>query len=192
MSILFINGAFRKDSRTHLLARYYLSLKKDTIETVETGDCRIQPFDRERLEIYNRSVAEGDFQNEMFDAGKRFREAKEIVIAAPFWNYSIPAALHSYLEMVCSQGVTFDIDETGVYHSLCRADKLTVIITAGGSIPENDHAFGYIKDLAEIFWNIPEIRYYRAEDLDAEGTDVEKALESVRREMRKEIEENND
>ena len=50
-------------------------------------------------------------QPSLFDYAKQFREAEEILIAH-FWNYSILAALHAYLELVCTQGITFDSRRT--------------------------------------------------------------------------------
>lgn len=179
MSILFINAAFREGSRTLRLAEKYLESCTDEITRVELGDQVPMPLDRKTLAIYNESVAAHEFSHPMFDWAKQFVEADEIVIAAPFWNYSIPAVLHTYLELVCSQGVSFDIDETGSYGSLCKAKKLTYITTAGGPIPENDHAFGYIQDLCRVFWQIDDVRYYKADGLDIYGTDVEAELEKV-------------
>ena len=112
------------------------------------------------------------FINACYREGSRTRR-----LAAPFWNYSIPAALHAYLELVCTQGITFDIQEDGQYCSLCHRKRLTYVTTAGGYIPEEDHGFGYIRSLAEIFWRIPDIRYYKAEGLDILGVDVETALD---------------
>ena len=179
MRILYINAAFREDSRTAKLAEHYLQLCKGEIKRLNLGEDYPAPLDAARLAIYNQSVAAHDFSHQMFDTAKEFVQADEIVIAAPFWNYSIPAALHAYLEMVCSQGVSFDIDEKGVYHSLCRAKKLTFIMTSGGFIPEKNHAFGYIEDLVEVFWKIPEVHYYKAEGVDVYGTDVEALLAAV-------------
>jgi FMN-dependent NADH-azoreductase len=113
----------------------------------------------------------------MFDYAKQFAAADEVLIAAPFWNFSIPAKLHDYLELVCTQGVTFDVDETGAYVSLCRARKLTFVTTSGGIIaPEDDHAFGYVQTLAKVFWHIPEVLCVMAEGLDAAGANVEALL----------------
>lgn len=176
MAILFINAAFREGSRTLQLAERYLAKQGKEVKRVELGDYFPQPLDRKRLDIYNKSVASHDFEDAIFNPAKEFATAEEIVIAAPFWNYGIPAVLHAYLELVCSQGISFDMDEKGNYHSLCKAKKLTYITTAGGPIPENDHAFGYIADLCRVFWEIDDVKYYKAECLDVYGTDVAKAL----------------
>jgi len=177
--LLFINVAFREGSRTLKLANAYLEKKNCEYETVDLGNMDVRALNTERLKIYNESVANRKYTDSMFDIPKQFCEADEIVIAAPFWNYSIPAVLHDYLELVCSQGVSFDISEDGTYFSLCKAKKITYITTAGGSIPEEDHAFGYIKSLAEVFWRIPCIQYFKAEGMDIIGADVEQKLQDV-------------
>ena len=120
-----------------------------------------------------------DFSHPMFDFAKQFIEADEIVIAAPFWNYGIPAILHNYLELVCTQGISFDISAEGVYFSGCKAKKLVYITTAGGFIPEVDHAFGYINTLAKEFWKIPEIKYIKADGLDVYGINVEEKIQET-------------
>ncbi len=181
MKVLLIDGAFRDGSRTRRLAEYYVEKfhSADCVERVELGDCYPAPLDRESLRVYNRAVENADYQDEIFDCAKQFVAADVILIAAPFWNYSIPAALHAYLELVCSQGVSFDMDEKGNYFSLCHAKKLVFFTTAGGYIPEVNCAFGYIQELCRAFWRIDDVRCYQAEALDIIGTDVEAALAKV-------------
>lgn len=179
MNILYINAAFREGSRTKVIADAYLEKKSADIVEIDLGNLEILPLNGERLKLYNEAVAAHKFDHPMFDYAKQFVEADEVVIAAPFWNYSIPAILHNYLEWVCTQGISFDISDEGVYFSKCKAKKLVYITTAGGYIPEEDHAFGYIKSLAEVFWNISEIECIKAEGLDVWGVDVEEVLERV-------------
>ncbi len=176
MQILFVNAAFRDGSRTKVIADEFLKKCTGNITEVELGRADITPLNTELLKIYNEAVAAHDFAHPMFDVAKQFVDADEIVIAAPFWDYGIPAILHNYLELVCTQGISFDISEEGVYFSGCKAKKLVYITTAGGYIPENDHAFGYINTLAREFWRIPEIRYIKADGLDVYGTNVEEEI----------------
>lgn len=179
MSILFINAAFREGSRTLQLAERYLTKYQEDVKRVELGDSFPMPLDRKGIALYNDAVARHCFDHPMFDPAKEFVKADEIIIAAPFWNYTVPAVLHAYLELVCTQGISFDINDKGVYHSLCQAKKLTYITTAGGKIPEADHAFGYIAELARVFWEIDDVQYYKADGIDIYGTDVEKVLNDV-------------
>lgn len=179
MAVLFVNAAFREGSRTLRLAEKYLEKCGKDVKRIELGDSYPKPLDREGIAIYNQAVASHDFSHPMFDAPKEFVEAEEIVIAAPFWNFTLPAALHAYLEMVCTQGISFDMSGNGQYYSLCKAKKLTFITTAGGKIPEIDHSFGYIKTLVDVFWKIEEVKYIKADGIDMYGTDVEKVLSEV-------------
>ena len=182
--ILFVNSAFREGSRTLRLAKHYLSkLNKDDIEVIELGDKKPEALNRQTLITYNKAVSSAQYSDEMFDIAKQFAKADEIVIAAPFWNFSIPAALHDYIELVCTQGVNFDVSESGSYFTLCKAKKLVYITTAGGYIPENDHAFGYIKDIAKIFWGIDDIKYYKADGIDIWENDTEAILRKTEDEM---------
>lgn len=177
MSLLFINACYREGSRTRRLAGHILNQYEGDVEEISIGDLEVCALDRKRLELYNRAVAAHDFADPLFDYAKKFQGAEEILIAAPFWNYSIPAALHAYLELVCTQGITFDIQENGQYRTMCRAKRLVYVTTAGGYIPEEDHGFGYIDSLAKIFWQIPNVEYCKAEGLDIVGVDVEEALQ---------------
>ena len=179
MLTLYVNAAFRKESRTGRIADAYMERCSGDIEVIDLGRENPAPLNAEMLEIYNTCVKAHRFDHPMFGYAKQFAKADEIVISAPFWNYGIPAVLHSYLEMVCTQGISFDVSPEGEYLSGCRAKKLVYITTAGGYIPEHDHAFGYVRVLAEQFWHIPEIKYIKAEGLDIWGTDVEAEIEKA-------------
>lgn len=182
MSILFVNACFRNNSRTLELAKTYLEGKNADIIEVKLGDMELPVLNTVNTEKYCNACATRDFSDPMFAFGKQFAEADEIIIAAPFWNLSIPAHLHVYLELVCSQGATFDIDAQGNYHSLCKAQKLTYITTAGGPIQE-DHAWTYVRDLATVFWNIKELEYHKAEGLDIAGNDIAQILADAKKKM---------
>ena len=177
--ILFINAAFREGSRTGALARAYLNTCSGEITEIDLGDASIAPLRRDSLRVYNRSVQADCFDDPMFDAAKQFVTADEIVIAAPFWNFGIPAVLHDYLELVCTQGISFGLTGQGEYFGKCRAQKLTFITTSGGYIPEDDHAFGYVRFLADYFWKIPEIRCIKAEGLDVYGVDPQAEIDKA-------------
>lgn len=180
MNVLYVNAAFRDGSRTAALAQRVLSeYPDDAITEIRLGTEAEPPLNAARLAVYNEAVRRGVYDDPMFDAAKRFAGADEIVIAAPFWNFGIPAILHDYLELVCTQGVTFDLAKDGTYFGKCRARRLTFVTTAGGCIPERDHAFSYIADLCGIFWGIERVRCVKADGLDIFGADVPALLEKA-------------
>lgn len=178
MGLLFVNACMRDESRTLRLARRWLASYEGAVQELSLLDEDVRPLAGERLKAYYDAVATADYSSDLFGYAKQFAQADEVLIAAPFWNFSVPAKLHDYLELVCSQGVTFDIDERGSYVSLCRLRRLTFVTTAGGVIdnPNNDHAFAYVRTLAREFWHVPLIECIMAEGLDASDADVDALL----------------
>ena len=181
--LLFVNACFRAESRTERLARMWLERRAYEGEVVELDLAKvdIRPLDVDGanpIDAYNQSVATATYEHPMFRYAKDFAQAGEIVIAAPMWNYSMPAKLGDYLELVCSQGLTFDIDEQGNYVSLTKAKRLTYIQTAGGPAvaPQDDHSFGYVRTLAERFWYTPRVELVAAWGLDGLDVDVDALL----------------
>jgi len=181
MSLLFVNACMRPNSRTLRLARMWLEGYDGAVEEVDVAHADLAPLDPDRLVAYGQAVSSATYENPLFDYAKQFAQADKVLIACPFWNFSVPAELHDYLELVCSQGVTFDVDATGAYVSLCRAQRLTFVCTAGGLIGDeaNDHAFGYVRTLAQVFWHIPHINKIMVEALDAPDANVERLLQGA-------------
>lgn len=178
MGLLFVNCCLREGSRTERLARMWLARHGADVTEVSLADVEVPPLSRATVAAYGDAVAAGDYAAPMFDAARQFAAADEILVAAPLWNFALPARLHDYLELVCSQGVTFDVDESGVYVSLTRARRLVLVSTSGGLWPEaaDDHAFGYLETLCRRFWHIGRVEKVIAEGLDAKGCDVDEAL----------------
>lgn len=177
---LFINCCFRDGSRTLKLAQNFMKKAGKSYEEIALGKGATPVLDYDNLNVYGEAIGKNDFSGELFKYGRMFAEAEEIVIAAPYWNNSIPAVLHAFLEIVTSQGVTFYITPQGEYKSLCKAKKLTFITTAGGFIPEDNYSFGYINSLAKDFWKIDQVDFIKAEGLDIDGSYVEQILASVK------------
>ncbi len=178
MKVLFVNATFRENSRTLLLAKKYFE-RYEQYDELYLGNAPVSPLNAASLAQYGLDVKNKDYSNSMYDYAKQFAKADEIIIAAPFYNFSIPAALHDYLEMVCSQGVTFDLDADGNYVSLCQAKKLVYITTAGGYIPKEDHSFGYIRQICDEFFKIDAVICIKADGIDLVGNDCQEILKET-------------
>ena len=160
MTVLFVNACLRGDeSRTLKLCREYL-------EGVEG--------------VKEVNLSEGLFDDPMFDIGKDFAEADEIVIGAPYWDLSFPAALKIYIEHAAVMGVTFHYTEEGRCEGLCRAKHLTYITTGGGQVSAMNYGYEYLCGIASMF-GIPETRFAAAENLDVVGADIEANLNEARK-----------
>ncbi len=169
--ILFINACVRENSRTLVLAKEVLNHLPGEITEVNLADEKIKPLDRELLSKRDGLVGGNDFSDGMFKYAKDFANADTIVMAAPYWDLMFPALLKAYLEQITVSGITFRYID-GVPHGLCRAKRMIYVTTAGGPIYMN-FGFEYVKALAETFFGIEEVLFFKAEGLDIIGADIE-------------------
>ena len=181
---LFINACVRKHSRTKRLAERVLSENGTPYEEVCLEKIAFPAVDEAFLARRDRLLAEGNINDPTFALARQFAEADEIVIAAPHWDLSFPAALKQYFEQVCVIGVTFRYTAEGVPEGLCRAGKLTYVTTAGGNYFPEEYGFGYVKALAQRFFGIPDLRMVKASGLDLIGADAEAILRDAEKQIR--------
>ena len=177
---LFINACVRKKSRTKELADHFLSKQKETYEEVNLNAIDFPAVDESFLNRRDRLIAQRDFNDPMFDLARQFADADDIVIAAPFWDLSFPAALKQYFEQINVRGITFYYTPEGIPTGLCRAKCITYITTVGGNCFPEEYGAGYVKALAQSFYGIPEFRLIKATGLDIVGADVDAILHAVK------------
>jgi FMN-dependent NADH-azoreductase len=135
------------------------------------------------LPLCNKGIekrAQHDISGEEFDYARQFSKADVIVIGAPFWDLSFPAALKLYFENVTVSGITFEYSDKGRPVSKCNAKELYYITTSGGYIGNNNFGFDYVKALAENFFGINDISFYSAEGLDIMGADVKSIMNEAK------------
>ena len=82
--ILYVNACVRKESRTQSLA--------EKLE-LRLAEIAFPAVDEAYLDLRDKLLAEGDFQNPLFALARQFSAAETVVIAAPYWDLSFPAAL---------------------------------------------------------------------------------------------------
>ena len=177
--ILFINACVRTNSRTKRLADKLLATKKQPITEVRLEKIDFPAFDEAFLNRRDRLIEAGEFCDPLFAHARRFAEADEIVIAAPFWDLSFPAKLKQYFEQINVLGVTFRYTQEGFPQGLCKAKKLTYVTTAGGDFFPEEYGFGYVKALAQNFYGIRDVSLVKATGLDIEGRDPDAILDAV-------------
>ena len=115
---------------------------------------------------------------------REYREADVVLIAAPYWDFSFPAQLKIYFELLCAQGVTFTYGEDGTPTALCRGTKLYYVTTVGGYLGKYNYGFDQAKALFELYFGFEESVCVAAEGLDIVTNDaaaiMDEALEAVR------------
>lgn len=174
MSILFINACVRGNSRTHVLASKIVKDKGKKVEEIVLEKLNLKPLDKKRLEKRDFLIQNGKFNDDFFQLANQFKNAEEIVIAAPFWDLGFPSLLKIYLENVTVSGITFSYDN-GRPVGLCKAKKLTYITTSGGKIFQ-DFGYSYVKALALNFYGIKDVECYRVENLDVKCVQAKDVL----------------
>ena len=190
--ILFVNACVRKESRTKILAdRLLAKLKEDTesnpendikntaenvIEELRLEEMSFPAADEAFLQKRDALLAAGKFEDPLFAPARQFASADTIVIAAPYWDLSFPAALKQYIEQVNVVGITFEYTPEGFPRGLCRAKKLYYVMTAGGTYVPEEFGYGYVKALAQNFYGIQDVELIKAVGLDIIGADVNKII----------------
>ena len=138
--LLYVDCCIRREeSRTKELAEAFLNeVKKKGEYQIETLCLMDEPltylsegFLRQREEL----ILAHKLDHPRFRYAHQFAEADKIVVAAPLWDLSIPALLKVYIENLTVEGITFGVDQRGLYGK-CKADHL-VFLTTRGTFYEN-------------------------------------------------------
>ena len=148
------------------------------IETVQPETLlALKPFDVEMLHERDALASVGAWEAPVFALARQFRGADRIVVAAPFWDLSFPAALRTYIEYISANGLTYHYDENGC-HGDCKADQL-VYLTSGGDVEREDSVgVMYWRQLAAMF-GVPQFDYVFAGGLDASPERAPEVLEGA-------------
>ena len=178
MKLLFVDCCISQrgeESRTRTLARSYLEAYMNhhpeaELETVSPEELlALAPFDVEMLEEREALAQAGQFDDHVFDMARQFAEADAVVVAAPYWDMSYPAALKTYIEHISAVGLTYHYEMDGV-HGDCKAEHL-VYLTSGGDF-EHEDSIGVLhwRQLCGLFG------IERFEYVFAGGLDIDPAL----------------
>ena len=100
------------------------------------------------------------------------RQADHVVLTTPMYNFSIPASLKAWIDLICRAGVTFQYTSDGPV-GLLKDKQVDIIITTGG-VPLNspvDFLSDYLKQVFR-FIGIEQINIIAADQMsvDAEAS----------------------
>ncbi len=187
--ILFVDCCMRERgvSRTGQLADAFLETYRtthpnDLIDTIFLPDEPIRCLLAEEIDRREQLIRSGSSDDPMFDWAKQFARADKILIAAPFWDLSIPALLKAYIENICVCGITFHYTDCG-QEGLCQAKKLTFLTTRGGEFSQGfmeQYEMGarYLHAMCAL-WGIPTFQTVAAEGIDIIGRDVSALMDDA-------------
>ena len=177
--LVYINACMRAGSRTRRIASAIIGRLQDRyeIETIDLRKNQYSPADNNILEDRSNGIVPA----EHVKLARRIAAADRVVIAAPFWDMSFPAALKVFFENMSLFGVTFNTNETECY-GLCKAEKVMYITTRGMNIETGDvleQATPYIKALSHL-WGLGELCVVAACNMDySSPEEIERRIEDA-------------
>lgn len=186
MKLLFVDCCISQrgaESRTRALAEAYLAAFCKThpeaeVETVSQETLlALRPMDADALNQRDALASVGAFDAPQFALACQFRAADAVVVAAPYWDMSYPAALKTYIEHISAVGLTYHYEMDGC-HGDCSAQRL-VYLTSGGDF-EHEDSVGVVhwRQLCTLF-GISRFDYVFAGGLDIDPAKTLELLEAA-------------
>lgn len=164
--LLFIDACIRDElSRTKRIATPIVEALKQKyeVQTLVINDLDLSIVKKELITKRNNGIIEP----QVVSWAENIRDADRIVIAAPFWDMSFPAALKNFLELCSIFDVTFKSDDKTCYGN-CKAEKMLYITTRGMDISTGDvleQGTPYLKAISWL-WGIGPLEVVSAQNMD--------------------------
>ncbi len=164
--LLYIDACIRdNESRTKKIAEPIVTALKEKydVETLVLNELDLSVVKKDLIQKRNN----GDIDSTVMSWAESVRDADRIVIAAPFWDMSFPAALKNFIELCSIFDVTFKSDEKTCYGN-CKAEKMLYITTRGMDIEtgsEAEQATPYLKAISRL-WGIGPLQVVSAQNMD--------------------------
>ena len=154
-TLLFVDCCIRREaSRTRKLAEAFLDNLPEgwRVEQVTLMDEPLLPLMEGGFLQREALLQKGDLHHRRFDYAWQFQKADAILIAAPFYDLSIPALLKVYIENVSVDGITFLCDASGLRGN-CRATSMTFLTSRGGFYENSPDEMGsrYMEAMCRFF-----------------------------------------
>ena len=165
-NLLYIDACIRdKESRTKRIAEPIVAelSNKYNVTKLVLNDLDLDIVQKDLLD----KRMKGEIPPVVMNWAEQVRDADRIVIAAPFWDMSIPAALKVFFELCSIFNVTFKSNDKTCYGN-CNAEKMLYITTRGMDITTGDEleqATSYLKALSWL-WGIGPVQVVAAQNMD--------------------------
>lgn len=164
--LVYIDACIRdKDSRTKKVATPIINelKKKYDVTTFCINDLKL---DIVQNELINKRLS-GNIPEYVMEWATTIQSADRVVIAAPFWDMSIPSSLKVFIELCSILNVTFKSDDKTCFGN-CKSEKLLYITTRGMDISTNDEldqGTSYLKALS-FLWGLGEVFVISCQNMD--------------------------
>ena len=179
--LLFVDCCIRGElSATRRYAMAYLEKRGEEFQTLCLARQALKPLLAEDIARRDRLLSQGKTADAMFCLARQFKQADEVIIAAPYWDLSFPSLLKVYFENVCVCGITFGYEgEKCVGYA--RAKTVRYFSTCGGFTNGMHHGVQYSRAICQML-GINELIAYTIEGMDIDPAKREQLLaEAIQR-----------
>ena len=111
---------------------------------------------------------------------KEVLDANVLIIGTPMYNFSVPAVLKAWIDLVCRVGETFRYTENGP-EGLSNIETAYIVVATGGAPVDSpvDFVVPYLKQVAH-FIGVKEVKVIAADRTNADReAGLQKARESI-------------
>lgn len=157
MAVLHINSSARlKNSNTRIIGQHLVDALGEPTITRDLAQQPLPPTNAEDLVDFHSSSdsdraslkAQFSLSEQLID---ELKSADTLVLAAPMYNFGIPATLKQWIDSICRAGVSFRYTEQGPVGLLDI--KRAFIITASGGTPvgsDMDFSSRYLEHICKF------------------------------------------
>ena len=176
--LLYIDACIRGEaSRTRRIAEPIVKALSERyeVERLCLGQLPLSVVD----EALIKKRLRGEIPPYVLSWAESVRDADRIVIAAPFWDMSFPAALKNFIELCSIFDVTFKNGETACEGN-CRAEKMLYITSRGMDISTGDsleQATPYLRAISYL-WGVGPLSVISMQNVDySDDAEIERKIE---------------
>lgn len=174
--LLYIQASPRGDrsASTHVAHAYIEALRKHgpvEVDKLDVWKDNLPSFDGDALEAKYAGLAGQPLTEaqkaawkSIEDLGKRFRDADEIVISVPMWNFGVPYRLKQLIDVVTQKDVTFLFGPNG-FDGMLKKQRALLVCARGLGYGEgglSEEQFDYQKSYLTTWLNFLGVSDVRA------------------------------
>jgi FMN-dependent NADH-azoreductase len=157
MTVLHINSSVRiSNSNTRIIGQYLVDALGEPTVSRDLAQHPLPPINAEDLvDLHSSSNSDRASLQSQFILSEQLigelKNADTLVLAAPIYNFGIPATLKQWVDSICRAGVSFKYTEQGPVGLL--GIKRAFIITASGGTPVGsniDFASRYLEHICRF------------------------------------------
>lgn len=175
------------ESRTYKISDSFIDEYKklhpgDEIITIDLYKEGIAPLPYGKINELHTPAEGTAHDHPILKYAYQFVEADKYIIAAPFWNLSIPAILKAYIDYITVTGITFKYTANGPV-GMCTGKKAVHITSRGGvysAEPLSSYEMGdrYLRTILG-FLGITDFTTIAAEGLDVIGNNIDEIINNA-------------